>query len=369
MTGPGHMMSRWSRMKREAAKQAEPDVLSLEPKPGDVEPDDLKATVAAAAAGSTASPRFDPASLPQLQSITAGTDIRSFLGSGVPVELTKAALRRAWVTDPAIRDFIGIAESQWDFNDPTAMPGFGPLIAGNDIQGLAGFGNTGQASGVTTEDAGVEAVSVTRQIDEIDHARAREYLLLAALLSHSPDLQTIENLAGLSGDTTPLGAAHATLAAAAASVSLESIERDYFDLFVGLGRGELFPYASYYLTGYLYGRPLARVRETMKQLGIERTEGRFEPEDHVAVLFEVMAGLASGEIVAPGGADRNTFESHLKPWIARFFADLERAESAFYARVGTLGRTFMEIETEAFSLSNPGPENVANKSLFNRTPA
>ncbi|MDE5451799.1 DUF3306 domain-containing protein [Bradyrhizobium sp. CSA112] len=362
MTEPENIMSRWSRMKQEAAKQVEPDVLSPEPKPADAEPGDLKATVATAAAGTPTSPSFDPASLPPLQSITAGTDIRSFLGSGVPVELTKAGLRRAWVTDPAIRDFIGIAESQWDFNDPAAMPGFGPLIAGNDIQALAGLGDTGQTSVLTTEDVRVEAISATRQIDEIDHARALEYSLLAALLSHSPDPQTIKDLAGLSGDATPLGAAHATLAAAAASESPERIEREYFDLFVGFGRGELFPYASYYLTGYLYGRPLARVRETLKQLGIERTEGRSEPEDHVAVLFEVMAGLASGRIVAPAGTERNTFENHLKPWIARFFSDLERAESAtFYARVGTLGRTFMEIETEAFSLSNAaGSANVAD---------
>lgn len=362
MTGPENILSRWSRMKLEAAKRVGPDALSPEPTPVDAESGDLKATVAAAAAESPASPSFDPASLPPLQSITAGTDIRSFLGSGVPVELTKAALRRAWVADPAIRDFIGIAESQWDFNDSTAMPGFGPLIAGSDIQGLAGLGDTGQPSGATTEDARVEAISATQQIDEIDHARAREYSLLAALLSHSPDPQTVQDLAGLTGDATLLGSAHATLAAAAASVSPERIEREYFDLFGGLGRGELFPYASYYLTGYLYGRPLARVRETLKQLGIEKTEGRSEPEDHVAVLFEVMAGLASGRIVAPEGTERTMFENHLKPWIARFFSDLDRAGSVtFYARVGTLGRTFMEIETEAFSLSNAaGSENVAD---------
>jgi TorA maturation chaperone TorD len=162
----------------------------------------------------------------------------------------------------------------------------------------------------------------------------------------------IEHLACLSGDTTQLGAAHAALSAAAASINPERIEREYFDLFVGLGRGELFPYASYYLTGYLYGRPLARLRETLKQIGLERTEGRSEPEDHAVVLFEIMAGLASGQIVAPGETERNIFETHLKPWIGRFFSDLERAQSAkFYACVGTLGRIFMEIETEAFSLS------------------
>jgi TorA maturation chaperone TorD len=153
----------------------------------------------------------------------------------------------------------------------------------------------------------------------MDHARAGEYALLATLLSHSPDANMIEQLARLSGDATPLGAAHAALGCVAASMKPERIEREYFDLFVGLGRGELFPYASYYLTGYLYGRPLARLRETLNQIGLERAERRSEPEDHVAVLLEVMAGLASGQIVAPGRTDRNIFENHLKPWIGRFF--------------------------------------------------
>jgi TorA maturation chaperone TorD len=351
MTRSENIMSRWSRMKQQSTSRAAPEDLSLS-KPIDSEAGDLnKATAAAPATDSPTSPAFDLASLPPLHSITAGTDIRSFLASNVPLDLTKAALRRAWVTDPAIRDFIGIAESQWDFNDPTAMPGFGPLGA-NDVAGLAGLGETEQTCGVTTEAVGAERASATRQIDEIDHARAREYLLLAALLSRSPDAQMIEHLVGLSGDATPLGAAHAALSAAAASIAPEQIEREYFDLFVGLGRGELFPYASYYLTGYLYGRPLARVRETLKQLGLERTKGQSEPEDHAAVLLEVMAGLASGQIVALDETERTIFETHLKPWIGRFFSDLERAQSAnFYAGVGTLGRIFMEVEAEAFSLS------------------
>src|SRR5882672_11400331 len=254
MTRSENIVSRWSRMKRESAKDIEPDGLSRETKPIDADAADSKATVATPATGCPPSPSFDPASLPPLQSITAGTDIRSFLASSVPVELTKAALRRAWVTDPAIRDFIGIAEGQWDFNDPTAMPGFGPLIAG-DAPGLAGLGETEQTCGATTEAVDAEPISATRQIDEIDHARAQQYALLAALLSHSPDAQMIEQLVRLSGNTTQLGAAHAALSAAAASVNRERIEHEYFDLFVGLGHGELFPYASYYLTGYLYGRP------------------------------------------------------------------------------------------------------------------
>jgi hypothetical protein len=81
-------------------------------------------------------PPFDPASLPPIESIVAGTDIRAFLQKGVPAALTKAALRRAWTTDPAIRDFIELAENQWDFTDPTAIPGFGPLQAGDSVRQL-----------------------------------------------------------------------------------------------------------------------------------------------------------------------------------------------------------------------------------------
>src|SRR3979409_1312687 len=138
MTRSENIISRWSRMKQESARHAEPDGSSSEPKPIDAEPGDLDgATVATPATNSPTSATFDPATLPPLQSITVGTDIRSFLASNVPVELANAALRRAWVTDPAIRDFIGIAESQWDFNDPTAMPGFGPLLATDNAQSLA----------------------------------------------------------------------------------------------------------------------------------------------------------------------------------------------------------------------------------------
>jgi TorA maturation chaperone TorD len=332
-------------MKRDSGKTVEPDGSSSGRKPNEAEAEDL--IQATPPTDSPASPAFDLASLPPLQSITAGTDIRSFLGSSVPVELTRAALRRAWVTDPAIRDFIGIAENQWDFNDPTAMPGFGPLRA-EDVPGLAGLGETG----ATAEEVRAGAISAAGPVDEMDHARAAEYELLAALLSHSPDADMIEQLARLRGDATLLGVAHGALGSAAASIKPERIEREYFDLFVGLGRGELFPYASYYLTGYLHGRPLARIRETLEQIGLGRTEGQSEPEDHVAVLFEVMAGLASGQIVAPDGTDRNIFENHLKPWAGRFFSDLEHAESAtFYKCVGSLGRIFMEIETEAFLLS------------------
>jgi TorA maturation chaperone TorD/DNA-binding transcriptional regulator YdaS (Cro superfamily) len=188
-------------------------------------------------------------------------------------------------------------------------------------------------------------------VDEVDAARAQEYALLSVLLARAPDAALLERLAALRGDPSPLGVAHAALAEAAQSTNVERVEREYFDLFIGLGRGELLPYGSYYLTGFLHERPLARLRARLEKLAIERTAGQAEPEDHAAILCEIMAGLTSRRFGAPAGSDREMFEQHLAPWIGRFFADLEQAEAAdFYRRVGTLGRVFMEIETEAFAL-------------------
>jgi TorA maturation chaperone TorD len=189
------------------------------------------------------------------------------------------------------------------------------------------------------------------ELDDVDAARAQEYALLATLLVRAPDEALLERLSVLRADASPLGLAHAGLAEAAANTTPERVQREYFDLFIGLGRGELMPYGSYYLTGFLHERPLARLREDLNALGIKRAEGNVEPEDHAAILCEVMAGLIADRFAAPAGSDQRIFERHLKPWIGRFFADLEQAESArFYARVGMLGRVFMEIETEAFAL-------------------
>lgn len=187
--------------------------------------------------------------------------------------------------------------------------------------------------------------------DETDLARAQEYALLATLLAKSPDGQFLHRLSRLRGDPSPLGVAHAALGEAAARTDVDRAGREYFDLFIGLGRGELLPYASYYLTGFMYERPLARLRADLKRLGIVLAEGQSEPEDHAAILCEIMAGLASGAITAEPGADRRIFEKHLAPWAGRFFRDLERSPRAdFYARVGAVGRTYMEIESDAFAL-------------------
>jgi TorA maturation chaperone TorD len=193
--------------------------------------------------------------------------------------------------------------------------------------------------------------SPVSDIDETDSARSQEYALLSALLARAPDADLLARLAGLRGDATPFGLAHMALGEAAASADADRISREYFELFIGLGRGEVLPYASYYLTGFLHDRPLARLRDDLAALGIERAEGNAEPEDHAAILCEIMAGVTGGRFPAPEGTDRKLFEKHLAPWIGRFFADLERAEHAdFYRRVGALGRLFVQVEMEAFAL-------------------
>jgi TorA maturation chaperone TorD len=188
-------------------------------------------------------------------------------------------------------------------------------------------------------------------IDEVDAARAQEYALIAALLTRAPEAQLLANLSELRGDPTPLGLAHVALAQAAGDASADRVEREFFDLFIGLGRGELLPYGSYYLTGFLHDRPLARLREDLSTIGIARAEGVVEPEDHAGILCEIMSGLASNRLPAAAGSDRVIFEKHMAPWIGRFFSDLEHADAAdFYRRLGALGRVFMDIEAEAFDL-------------------
>lgn len=193
--------------------------------------------------------------------------------------------------------------------------------------------------------------TTTSETDDFDVARAREYSLLSTLLARAPDAALLSRLARLDGDESPLGMAHRALRAAARESDPHAVEREYFDLFIGVGRSELLPYGSYYLTGFLYERPLARLRSDLEQLGIERAEGNREPEDHAATLCEIMAALVSREVSAPDGAGQNLFERHIAPWMPRFFADLENAKSArFYRGIGTLGRVFMDIESQAFAL-------------------
>ncbi|GJD62877.1 molecular chaperone TorD [Methylobacterium frigidaeris] len=188
-------------------------------------------------------------------------------------------------------------------------------------------------------------------VDEIDALRAQEYDLLAALLGRAPSQDLLTTLQNLDGDATPIGQAHAALGRAAREAEMRAVGRDYFALFIGVGRGLIMPYASYYLTGFLNERPLARVRQDFATLGLERDPASSEPEDHAATLLEVMAALAAQRLPAEAGADHRFFERHLKPWIGRFFTDVAaQAGTPFYRAVGELGEVFTTVEAEAFAM-------------------
>jgi hypothetical protein len=125
-----HFLSRWSRRKQEAKQPEHAD--------GQAPADAAAGTEAAATVPPAVSQepveKFDPESLPPIDMIGATTDVRAFLTKGVPADLTKAALRRAWSSDPAIRDFVGLSENAWDFNAPETVPGFGGALPADEVQ-------------------------------------------------------------------------------------------------------------------------------------------------------------------------------------------------------------------------------------------
>jgi hypothetical protein len=131
MSEPENVLSRWSRLKRQHASYGREGAGSTPSHVGEATAYAKSATNAQAPAAS-----FDVASLPPIESIVAGSDIRAFLQKGVPAALVRAALRQAWSSDPAIRDFIEIAENQWDFARPETIPGFGPLGPSDEVQSL-----------------------------------------------------------------------------------------------------------------------------------------------------------------------------------------------------------------------------------------
>ena len=187
-----------------------------------------------------------------------------------------------------------------------------------------------------------------------DRLRADFYNFLGLLLAGPPDQFLLGQMAGLKGDKTDLGQAIQAMARVAKVTKLAAAEREFNTLFIGLGRGELLPYASFYLTGFLNEKPLAQLRNDMVARGITRAQNVYEPEDNIASLMEMMASMIVGRFGNPATLeDQKSFWSkHIGPWAKHFYSDLEAAEnSVLYASVGTAGRVFMEIEREAFRMT------------------
>jgi len=190
-------------------------------------------------------------------------------------------------------------------------------------------------------------------VESSDQARrAAFYSLLAGLLRNAPDADVLAYC--LSLDTTDqkseLGAAVNTLVLAAKHSDPQRLKEEFHDLFIGLGRGELVPYGSWYQTGFLMERPLGQLRADLAKLGFERSDDVHEPEDHIAALMEVMAMLIYEG--APQEQQRLFFETHISSWAKDFMKDLSVAETAtFYRSVARLGSAFVAIESQYLNLT------------------
>ena len=215
--------------------------------------------------------------------------------------------------------------------------------------------------------AGAVAASVTADktegapaVPEGDDAlRANTYALLGSLLAAPPPAPLIALLGRITpaeiggGDMAQDTArdmaqdmiqAWEVLRLAGARASIEALDDEYHELFIGVGRGELVPYGSWYMTGFLMDQPLAVLRRDLDELGFERKEGIKEPEDHVAALLETMGLMISAGDVSVD-TQRRFFQSHMGPWMKTFFLDLQKASTArFYRAVGQFGEQFIEFE-------------------------
>ena len=198
-----------------------------------------------------------------------------------------------------------------------------------------------------------DAALAMPKVSDEDRLRADLYNYLGLMLSAPPDQMLLDQTAGLTGDDTPLGQAITQMARVAKRTKPAGVEREFNALFIGLGRGELLPYASYYLTGFLNEKPLAALRNDMTARGLSRAENVFEPEVFIASLMEMMGALIAGRFGTPATLEvqKTFFNKHIGPWAGHFFADLEGAKnSVLYASLGAVGRAFMEIEAEGFRL-------------------
>ena len=186
-----------------------------------------------------------------------------------------------------------------------------------------------------------------------NRTRANTYALLATLLAAPPNRELIEQVAGIdASESEPgslFGQAWRSLREAARAADPEDLDDEYHALFIGLGRGELVPYGSWYITGFMMDKPLAALRADLARLGFERSERVSETEDHACALLEVMAMV----IAEPRelASQRLLFSRHIEPWMRSFFRDLQNATSAsFYRAVGELGMRFMDFEREYLAM-------------------
>ena len=198
---------------------------------------------------------------------------------------------------------------------------------------------------------------IVDNVNEEDQLRADMYSFLANLLRSEPDEKLVKQLTTLESDDSPIGKSIKILSKLATSLDLPTIRDEYVRIFVGVGRGEILPFASYYLTGFLKDKPLAKLRQDMQKIGIKLEENVKEPEDHIASIFDMMSGLILGKFEKKYSIteQKDFFNKHLAPWVDLLMRDIESSKIAvFYSPIGTIGKEFMEIERASFSMNVSG---------------
>jgi len=193
-----------------------------------------------------------------------------------------------------------------------------------------------------------------RFLADAEKSRADTYRVLARLFREAPDaelLRTLSDCCKNDAGRSDLTSAWNDLAAASRDADADLLDREFHALFIGLGRGEVLPYASWYLSGFLLDKPLARLRSDLNALGIERADDVSESEDHFAALCETMVLLVDTTAGLDLAGQNRFFERHLQPWVAQFFGDVQAAKNAnYYRRVATLAQRFFEFEKSWLSL-------------------
>jgi len=195
------------------------------------------------------------------------------------------------------------------------------------------------------------------EVREEDQLRADMYSFIANMIRTEPSQELIDSVKTLSGDSSSIGSSIKLISKLASTMHISEIHDEYVNLFLGVGRGELLPFASYYLTGFLNDKPLSKLRDDMNELGVVRLKEVKEPEDHVSSLFDIMSGLITGKFgkVYLISEQSTFFEKHLNSWVHLLMSDIESAKTAvFYAPIGSLGKEFINIEREAFKMNVSG---------------
>lgn len=219
-------------------------------------------------------------------------------------------------------------------------------MSGKPIENMGSKGGFGRT---------VEALAIDQSelMQPEEAARNAVYAFLALTLYGPPGDRAVSIASELASNDTPLGQAFNAFSTAHAATSPSETAAEYHSLFIGVGRGELVPFKSYYLTGFLNEKPLADLRNDLMELGFERADGVKEPEDHIAALCDVMAAIVAGSASEEFTIyeQEQFYTAHLDRWAAQFFADLAAAKTSnLYRHIARIGEEFMQIEKDAFAM-------------------